>query len=324
MRSCCCCCPCPAALGIGIGPRLRSFLRDYDALQSLALALIYRIGASPGTRSLVCFWFREWRGEGKEKEERTERRESLSACGFVAPACCGVRASWQREFVFVVGARGVWIVLANWGVWFNEIGCALIGSLGALFNGVLVINLVIGLFAVVAIESSSQTLGRTYAVLLFFAIVLDVAWFILFSHAIWNITPEEKYGQLFVLSLKLALWMQIIGFSMYRLGVSSSTPTYHEVNYDGRNSFLSPRSSSVRRNSMADDILGGSIYDPAYYSSLFEDVRNNTCTHQGDKQSGSNDSGSTSAGQSPRLKSFASRSFVANDVEAGLRRPLNS
>lgn len=150
-----------------------------------------------------------------------------------------------------------------------------------------------------------------------------------------NITPEEKYGQLFVLSLKLALWMQIIGFSvrflssfiwiqMYRLGVSSSTPTYHEVNYDGRNSFLSPRSSSVRRNSMADDILGGSIYDPAYYSSLFEDVRNNTCTHQGDKQSGSNDSGSTSAGQSPRLKSFASRSFVANDVEAGLRRPLNS
>nr|BAC06919.1 hypothetical protein [Oryza sativa Japonica Group] len=237
MRSCCCCCPCPAALGIGIGPRLRSFLRDYDALQSLALALIYL-----------------------------------------------------------------------------QIGCALIGSLGALFNGVLVINLVIGLFAVVAIESSSQTLGRTYAVLLFFAIVLDVAWFILFSHAI-NITPEEKYGQLFVLSLKLALWMQIIGFSMYRLGVSSSTPTYHEVNYDGRNSFLSPRSSSVRRNSMADDILGGSIYDPAYYSSLFADVRNNTCTHQGDKQSGSNDSGSTSAGQSPRLKSFASRSFVANDLE---------
>ncbi|KAG8081145.1 hypothetical protein GUJ93_ZPchr0007g5048 [Zizania palustris] len=85
--------------------------------------------------------------------------------------------------------------------------------------------------------------------------------------------------------------MQIIGFSvrflssficiqMYRLGVSSSTLTYHEANYDGRNSFLSPRSNSVRRNSMADDILGGSIYDPAYYSSLFEDVRNNSCNHQ--------------------------------------------
>ena len=35
---------------------------------------------------------------------------------------------------------------------------------------------------------------------------------------------------------------------------------------------------------------------------------------QGDKQSGSNDSGSTSAGQSPRLKSFACRSLLANDV----------
>ena len=35
---------------------------------------------------------------------------------------------------------------------------------------------------------------------------------------------------------------------------------------------------------------------------------------QGDKQSGCNDSGSTSAGQSPRLKSFACRSLLANDV----------
>lgn len=31
---------CPPSL-LGVGPRLRSFLRDYDALQSLALVLIY-------------------------------------------------------------------------------------------------------------------------------------------------------------------------------------------------------------------------------------------------------------------------------------------
>jgi hypothetical protein len=68
-----------------------------------------------------------------------------------------------------------------------KIGCALIGSLGALFNGVLLINLVVALFALVAIESSNQTLGRTYAVLLFFAILLDVAWFILFSSTIWYV-----------------------------------------------------------------------------------------------------------------------------------------
>jgi hypothetical protein len=67
---------------------------------------------------------------------------------------------------------------------------------------------------------------------------------------------------------------------MYRLGPSSNTPTYFDANHEVRNSFLSPRSDSVRRNSMADDILGGSIYDPSYYSSLFEDVRNNSCNHQ--------------------------------------------
>ena len=106
-----------------------------------------------------------------------------------------------------------------------------------------------------------------------------------------TITPDEKYGQLFVFSLRLALWMQIIGFSvrflssfiwiqMYRLGASSSSPTYFDANHEVRNSFLSPRSDSVRRSSMADDILGGSIYDPSYYSSLFEDFRNNPCNHQ--------------------------------------------
>lgn len=66
-----------------------------------------------------------------------------------------------------------------------KIGCALIGSLGALYNGVLLANLVIALFALVAIESSSQSLGRTYAALLICAILLDISWFILFAHEIW-------------------------------------------------------------------------------------------------------------------------------------------
>lgn len=70
---------------------------------------------------------------------------------------------------------------------FFKIGCALIGSLGALYNGVLLIDLAIALFALVAIESSSQSLGRTYAVLLFFSVLLDISWFTLFSHEIWCI-----------------------------------------------------------------------------------------------------------------------------------------
>lgn len=66
-----------------------------------------------------------------------------------------------------------------------KIACALIGSLGALYNGITLVNLGIGLFALVAIESSSQSLGRTYAALLFSAILLDILWFIFFSQEIW-------------------------------------------------------------------------------------------------------------------------------------------
>ena len=42
-------------------------------------------------------------------------------------------------------------------------------------------NLAISLFALVAIESGSQVLGRSYGVLLVCALLLDIAWFILFS-----------------------------------------------------------------------------------------------------------------------------------------------
>ena len=61
----------------------------------------------------------------------------------------------------------------------------MVGSLGALYNGVLLINLAIALFALVAIESNSQSLGRTYAVLLLCALLLDISWFILFTQEIW-------------------------------------------------------------------------------------------------------------------------------------------
>lgn len=167
----------------------------------------------------------------------------------------------------------------------------MIGSLGALYNGVLLINLAIALFALVAIESSSQSLGRTYAVLLFCAILLDIAWFILFTQEIWSISTGS-YGIFFIFSVRLTLAMQIIGFSVrlsssflwiqiYRLGVSyidSAAP--READFDLRNSFLSPvtpaaAASVGRRCSESDDALGGSIYDPAYYSSLFEDGQDN-------------------------------------------------
>ncbi|XP_034932328.1 uncharacterized protein [Populus alba] len=174
-----------------------------------------------------------------------------------------------------------------------QIGCSLIGSLGALYNGVLLINLAISLFALVAIESNSQRLFRAYAFLLFSSLLLDVAWFILFSHPIWNIS-SDKYGLFFVFSVKLTLAMQIVGFTVrlsssllwiqiYRLGVPyiDSTAT-READFDLSRSFLSPATPATvgRQCSDSDVVLGGSIYDPDYYSSLFEDGQDSRCLRQ--------------------------------------------
>ncbi|PWA44282.1 hypothetical protein CTI12_AA527860 [Artemisia annua] len=162
-----------------------------------------------------------------------------------------------------------------------QIGCGMIGSLGALYNGICLINVGISLFALVAIESSSQRLGRIYALLLFFAVLLDVFWFILFSHEIWYMS-SQIYGNFVIFSVKLTLLMQIIGFlvrlsssvfwiQMYRLGSSSLVDgTYHQ---DGdQNSFINPATPNfIRHDFGSEDVIGGSVYDPAYYSSFFQD-----------------------------------------------------
>ncbi|MQL77809.1 hypothetical protein Taro_010231 [Colocasia esculenta] len=197
-----------------------------------------------------------------------------------------------------------------------QIGCSLVGSLGALYNGVLLINLVVALFALVAIENNSQSLGRTYAALLACGILLDIM----------NIS-SEKYGPLFLFSLRLVLCMQIIGFSvrslssllwiqMYRLGVSwVDNAAYRASDFDVRNSFLNPPvHEPARQNSNSDDILGGSIYDPAYYSSLFEDTLDERYANKGGKQIICLNSASTSAAE-PLLRSCISRSFQVTDVQ---------
>ncbi|XP_024986419.1 uncharacterized protein LOC112521661 isoform X2 [Cynara cardunculus var. scolymus] len=182
-----------------------------------------------------------------------------------------------------------------------QIGCALIGSLGALYNGISLINLGIALFALVAIESGNQNLGRNYAVLLFSAIVLDILWFILFSHEIWHIS-SEIYGKFVILSVKLTLLMEIIGFSVrsssmllwiqiYRLGASHVDSTFsRDGDLESRNSFINPSTPPVvRRSPCSDDVLGGAIYDPPYYSSLFTDNQDEGSLHGGQNCSGMDD-----------------------------------
>lgn len=103
----------------------------------------------------------------------------------------------------------------------------------------------------------------------------------------------ETYGQFFVFSIRLALSMQIIGFTVrilssllwiqiYRLGVSCVNSTAsREADFDVRNSFLNPPIQEITtENSIADDIIGGSIYDPAYYSSLFQSAQAKGYVHE--------------------------------------------
>ena len=69
---------------------------------------------------------------------------------------------------------------------------------------------------------------------------------------------------------------------MYRLGPASVDNTsYREVDFDVRSSFLNPQANDIaRQNSNSDDFIGGAIYDPAYYSSLFEDGQDKGFVHE--------------------------------------------
>ncbi|GAB2286959.1 hypothetical protein Dimus_021347 [Dionaea muscipula] len=186
-----------------------------------------------------------------------------------------------------------------------QIGCALVGSLGASYNGVSLINLAIALFALVAIESGSQRLGRTYAILLISAILLDAMWLILFFCEIWHMSSVH-YGVFFIFSVRLTLAMEIAGFTirlsssllwiqMYRLGVSRvESGISRDGDYDLRSSFLNPSTPAMVRQSSDAEDLGGSIYDPAYYSSLFQSGQHSACSNEGCNHPGVEGSSSSS------------------------------
>ncbi|KAH6766541.1 hypothetical protein C2S52_017524 [Perilla frutescens var. hirtella] len=154
---------------------------------------------------------------------------------------------------------------------YGQIGCSLLGSLSPLYNGVLILHLGVSLFGLVAVESSNQSLARTYAFLLFCSFFLDLSWFFLFSHHIWHF-PAGVYGSFASYAVRLTLVVQIVGVSlrllssflwiqMYRLGVSST-----DTSSDFRNSFLKH------------DEAEASMYDPANFLPLFRERDRTTTT----------------------------------------------
>ncbi|CAL5205057.1 unnamed protein product [Lathyrus oleraceus] len=100
----------------------------------------------------------------------------------------------------------------------------------------------------------------------------------------------------------------------------NNTQRQQAADYDLRSSFLSPATPAIaRQRSNSNEILGGSIYDPAYYSSLFEDNQENKFTY-GLPDHDIAQNGSTSAtGISQKIST--ERSFQAADVGRGCINP---
>eukprot|EP00850_Spirogloea_muscicola_P013565 SM000092S24533 [mRNA] locus=s92:504803:505915:- [translate_table: standard] len=179
-----------------------------------------------------------------------------------------------------------------------QLACGTAASAGPWYTGAAAADLAAALFALVALESGSQALGRTYAALLLPAtLLLDAAWFATFSRAAWPnyaVGLRHSHGSgggdswLEVLSLKVLLLAQAAGaalrlasallwWQLYRLGASAGAP-YALLDLENSGAswqlFTPDRgASSSRRHSLssAADVLGGSIYNPAAYAtSLFE------------------------------------------------------
>ncbi|KAL3649352.1 hypothetical protein CASFOL_005755 [Castilleja foliolosa] len=240
---------------------------------------------------------------------------------------CGLRLrriqTWIRDYDNLQ-----WLALK---LIYTQIGCALVGSLGPLYNGVLLVDLGISLFALVAIESSSQSLARTYALLLFCSIFLDISWFFIFSHHTWNM-PSEFYGAFGKFLVKLTLAMQIIGSSvrlsssllwiqMYRLGSSYlDNSGARDTDVDLRNSFINPATPLVRVPSGCDDVIGGSIYDPAYYSSLFENGSDDIYSSEVSQNREVPAAGSVSAAETSQLNPPMGSFFDVKDDENDMRK----
>ena len=91
-----------------------------------------------------------------------------------------------------------------------QIICGLVGSLGALYTGIVLANLVVALFALVAIASGYESLGRAYAACLGVVLVLDVVWFYFFSAEIWSLYRHSPIPGWAGLSVLLTFYSECI------------------------------------------------------------------------------------------------------------------
>nr|GMD14921.1 uncharacterized protein LOC109160066 isoform X3 [Ipomoea batatas] len=154
----------------------------------------------------------------------------------------GIR-NWLRDYVRVQSAAVILIYI--------QIACALIGSLGALYTGVLFAHLGIALFALI------YRLGPSY--------------------------------------------------------VDNSVP--READADLQNSFLSPVNPSITRHPFSSgDALGGSVYDPAYYSSLTGDGKDEEYLSGANQNHGMVVGSTASPERTTPVKPVINRSVQGKDI----------
>ncbi|KAL0459850.1 UNVERIFIED_CONTAM: hypothetical protein Slati_0612200 [Sesamum latifolium] len=109
---------------------------------------------------------------------------------------------------------------------------------------------------------------------------------------------------------------------MYRLGASYIDNLIpRDTDVDLRNSFLSPATPSIVRHPSGSDVVGGSIYDTAYYSSLFEDGRDDAFPYGGGQNHGISVVNAVLAAETSNVDPWMGRSSHAKDDENAVRKP---
>lgn len=196
--------------------------------------------------------------------------------------------SWHRNVLFSWLDSYDYVQNVVVALLYLQVVCGLVGSIGALYTGIVLANLVVALFGLIAIASGYQTLGRAYVVFLACLICLDIVWFFFFAidirtcrkNSCQSFTPLSKWA---IISLQITFISECVAFivrilsvllwwQMYRLGPSDSLSHYHAADYDPFARYGSTASSSPlpRETSVSDDVLGTTIYYPETYASLFQ------------------------------------------------------
>ncbi|CAI5464102.1 unnamed protein product, partial [Closterium sp. Yama58-4] len=173
----------------------------------------------------------------------------------------------------------------------------LLGTVGPTYTGVIVADVGVALFGLVAIASGYQALGRTYAALLLLMLLLDSLWLALFAPHIWSTELTSPWRQhplvaaavlleltCHSLTFALRLLSALLWLQMLRLGLADSrggtaVPSSEVHAYLPAYDSLGPYHAAVtpdlsptagRERAVSDEFVGSAIFHPSAFATLFQ------------------------------------------------------